>query len=80
MSVIKHTNIPLFKDLMGKGGRKKAGKRRRNRGEGKRLSKGRKLDKKEKKDEYPSTSTSTVPGRAINMTCLGNILTIVETF
>merc|ERR1719285_1664873 len=46
------------------------------------LMKGRKLDKKVKKEKCPtSTSTRTVSGgRAINETCLVNILTIVETY
>merc|ERR1711974_300358 len=41
---------------------------------------GRKVDKKGK-NKCPSTSTRTIPGsRAINETCLTNILTIVKTY
>ena len=61
-----------------KGGRRQARKKKQARR--RKLRKGRKLEKKGKKEKCPSTSTRTVPGRAIDGTCLVNILTIVETY
>ena len=61
-----------------KGGRRQA--RKKKQGQRRKLRKGRKLDKKGKKEKCPSTSTRTAPGRAIDGTCIVNILTIVETY
>ena len=61
-------------------GKKKAGKRQERKEKQARRRKEGKLDKKGKKDKCASASTRKVSSRAINGTCLVNILTIVETY
>ena len=60
----------------GKKGRRQERKKKEET-KGRKLRKGRKLDEK---DKCSSPSTRTVLGRAINGTCLVNLLTIVETY
>ena len=61
-------------------GKKKAGKGQERKEKQARRRKERKLDKKGKKEKCPSSSTRKASSRAINGTCLVNILTIVETY
>ena len=61
-------------------GKKKAGKGQERKEKQARRRKDRKLDKKGKKEKCPSASSRKASSRAINGTCLVNILTIVETY
>ena len=61
-------------------GKKKAGKGQERKEKQARRRKERKLDMKGKKAKCPSSSTRKVSSKAINGTCLVNILTIVETY
>ena len=61
-------------------GEKKAGKGQERKEKQARRRKDRKLDKKGKKEKCPSASSRKASSRAINGTCLVNILTIVETY